>query len=361
MTPTTALLRDVLPGVSRSFGLSLRLLPTALATPLGVTYLVARAADTIADTRAFPPSERERLVEALRTALRTGDARPLEPLAAHVSPGHPSAERGLLERLPDVLAAHRALTPADRARAEAVLLTLTQAMLDALRRFPPENAGRVEALETLAELDRYTYTNAGCVGEFWTDMVLAHRPSCRGWDLPRMRQLGARFGQGLQLVNVLRDLPRDLRIGRSYLPRTELASLGLKPGQLLNPANGPRLRPLVERLVDAALDCLEDGAAYTEAVTRREVRLRLACALPLLIALGTLARLRAAENLLDPAVLVKVPRGEVRRHIAWTPALAFSNRAFRGYVGRLRATTQSPRPPRPGIDPGAATSSGASG
>jgi farnesyl-diphosphate farnesyltransferase len=361
MTPTVGLLRDVLPGVSRSFGLSLRLLPAALAIPLGVTYLLARAADTIADTRALPPVEREHLVEALRAALRTGDARPLPPLATQVSPGHPSAERRLLERLPDVLAAHRALAPADRARAEAVLVTLTQAMLDALRRFPSEDAGELEALETVADLDRYTYMNAGCVGEFWTGMVLAHRPSCRNWDALRMRRLGARFGQGLQLVNVLRDLPRDLRIGRCYLPRTELAPLGLTPRQLLNPANGPRLRPLVERLVDAALDCLQDGTTYTTAVPRREVRLRVACALPLLVALGTLARLRAAESLLDPAVVIKVPRHEVRRHLAWTPALAFSNRAFQGYVDRLRTAALSHGSPRPGIDSGTAASRGAPG
>ena len=52
------LLGEVLKGVSRSFYLSIRVLPSGIREPVGVAYLLARAADTIADTRALPPSQR---------------------------------------------------------------------------------------------------------------------------------------------------------------------------------------------------------------------------------------------------------------------------------------------------------------
>jgi farnesyl-diphosphate farnesyltransferase len=214
-------------------------------------------------------------------------------------------------------------------------------MLEALERVPPEMAARVGALETRADLDRYTHLNAGCVGEFWTDMVIAHRPRCAGWDRPSMRARGARFGQGLQLVNVLRDLPRDLRIGRCYLPRGELAALGLAPPDLLNPAALPRVRPLLDALIDEALARLDEGRAYTLAVPRREPRLRLAAAWPLLIGLGTLARLRRAENLLDPSVTVKVSRGEVRWLLARSLAVVWSDRALAAWI-RRRAGAAAP-------------------
>ena len=42
--------RGVLKGVSRSFYLSLRLLPGAMQEPAGIAYLLARVADTIADS-----------------------------------------------------------------------------------------------------------------------------------------------------------------------------------------------------------------------------------------------------------------------------------------------------------------------
>ena len=329
------LLREVLPGVSRSFALSLRVLPAALGVPLGVTYLVARAADTIADTHALPATERLSALAVLRQTLES-ESGPPAGLIGSADHAETPLERALLRRLPNVLAAYRVLAPDDRSRARTVLLTLTEAMVEVLERFPPETAGRVGAFETRADLDRYTYLNAGCVGEFWTDMVVAHRPRCAAWDRPGMRALGARFGQGLQLINVLRDLPRDLRIGRCYLPGTELAPLGLAPADLLDPGAMPRARPLLGALIRDA------GRAYTLAVPRREARLRLACAWPLLIGLGTLARLRRAENLLDPAVTVKVPRAEVRRILARSVALVWSDRGLGAWTRRLAADAGGP-------------------
>ena len=279
-------------------------------------------------------------MEALRHALRdpTAAAPPVaERLGTAVSP----AEGRLLGHLRDVLAAFRALDAGDRARALAVLLTLTQGMLEVLERFPPEAAGRVAALETWAELDRYTYLNAGCVGEFWTDMLVAHRPACAGWDVAVQRARGIRFGQGLQLVNVLRDLPRDLRAGRCYLPREALADVGLAPEDLLRPDALGRARGLVTRLVDDARGRLESGRAYTLAIPRREPRLRLAAAWPLLIGLATLGRLRHAGNLLDPTVTVKITRRELRRLLARSVALAWSDRGLSAYAERLAADAPS--------------------
>ncbi len=332
------LLRDILPGVSRSFALSLRVLPRSLRRAFGVTYLVARAADTIADTRALAPAKRLGTLHALRAALDDGGAPPAPDDSA--AGGHTAAERRLLARLPDVLTAYHALAPDDRARARDVLLTLTQAMVEVLERFPPEMAARVGALDTRADLDRYVHMNAGCVGEFWTDMVAAHRPRCAGWDLAAMRARGARFGQGLQLVNVLRDLPRDLRIGRCYVPRAELTALGLAPEDLLNPAALARVRPLLHALIDEALRRLDEGRRYTLAVPRREARLRLASLWPLLIGLATLARLRVAENLLEPAVTIKVSRGEVRWMLARSLALVWSDRALDAWIERLAAAAR---------------------
>jgi farnesyl-diphosphate farnesyltransferase len=253
-----------------------------------------------------------------------------------IAGGERPAERELLARLPEVLEASRRLEPGDRTRGVAVLRTLTGAMVEALARFPPEGDGRVGALDTRADLDRYTYGNAGCVGEYWTDMVLAHRPRCaRRWEPAAMRARGVRFGQGLQLVNVLRDLPRDVRIGRCYLPRADLAALGLAPEDLLDPRVLPRLRPLLDALLADARARLDDGLTYTLAVPRVEWRLRLACAWPLLIGLATLDRLARADALLDPAVVVKVSRAEVRGILGRSAVVVGSDRGLRGCAQRL--------------------------
>jgi len=330
---TTALLRRV----SRSFYLSLAVLPRAVRPTISLAYLFARAADTIADTRLIDRAARIAHLETLRAALEGGDAGQLATVVdALAAPQALPSERALLERLPECLAAYRALPTADRARVRAVLTTIMEGQIQDLRVFPGEDEGKLAALETRADLDRYTYLVAGCVGEFWTEVHVAHRPRLRHWDLPRMRALGVRLGKGLQLTNVLRDLPRDLRQGRCYLPRQDLARLGLEPRDLLDPARAPAARPVLREWLDTALDHYEAGWQYTFAIPRREARMRLACAWPLLIGLRTLDLLAASPNWLDPAVTLKVPRVRVYGLMAHSLGTVWSTRALGRQARRLR-------------------------
>ena len=54
MPRTTPPNRQLLEKVSRSFGLSVRLLPPTLQDPVGLAYLLARSTDTVADATAVP-------------------------------------------------------------------------------------------------------------------------------------------------------------------------------------------------------------------------------------------------------------------------------------------------------------------
>jgi farnesyl-diphosphate farnesyltransferase len=327
---TAALLRRV----SRSFYLSLAVLPRAVRPTIGLAYLFARASDTIADTRLIDRAARIAHLEALRAALAGGAVSTVvgATAASQALPG----ERALLERLPECLAAYRALPPADRARVHAVLATIIEGQIQDLRVFPGEDEGKLAALETREDLDRYTYLVAGCVGEFWTEVHVAHRPRLARWDLPRMRVLGTRFGKGLQLTNVLRDVPRDLRQGRCYLPREDLARWGLEPHDLLDPGRAPAARPLLAEWLNIALDHYEAGWQYTFAIPRREARMRLACAWPLLIGLRTLDLLAASPNWLDPATTLKVPRVRVYGLMVHSLGTVWSTRALGRQARRLR-------------------------
>jgi len=337
LTTSDELLGDLLRQVSRSFYLSLAILPAPLREPLGLGYLLARAADTVADTRLIARPERIRHLDTLRRryAGKPGDvaavARACGPHQTQV------AERRLLERLDAVLARLARLPDADRGRVRSVLTTLTDGMLFDLGRFPGDDAGGLAALATLEELDRYTYLVAGCVGEFWTDVHMAHRPRLACWEPTTMRAMGVRFGKALQYTNVLRDVPADLAHGRCYLPAGELAMLGLGPADLLEPAGAARARPLLDRLLDVALGHYDAAWRYTLAVPRREWRMRLACAWPLVIGQATLEMLAAHPNPLAAAPPVKVSRAAVRAILARTTLAAWSNQALAGTAARRRA------------------------
>jgi len=330
------LLGPLLKQVSRSFYLTLRAVPADLRRPIGLAYLLARAADTIADTALIGRADRLKHLELFRDVIREGRPERLSAIKeALVERQRDAAEQELLARLEEGLAVLLSLTPSDQTMVRDIVLTLTEGMVMDLAAFPGEDEERLVSLETRADLDQYTYYVAGCVGEFWTDIHLAHRPSLAGWDRGVMRRRGVRFGKGLQMTNVLRDLPRDLRIGRCYLPRQELNALGLQPADLLNPSAITKVKPLLHSLLAVTLEHYQEGWAYTLAIPRYEVRMRLACVLPLFIGLKTLALLARSPNLLDPSVVIKVSRGAVYGIMARSLMLIGFDAALDRYYRRL--------------------------
>ena len=69
------------------------------------------------------------------------------------------------------------------------------------------------------ELDDYTWRVAGCVGAFWTKLgVLTLGAGFSSSPPDDLLDEAVAYGKGLQLVNILRDLPADLKAGRCYVP-----------------------------------------------------------------------------------------------------------------------------------------------
>jgi farnesyl-diphosphate farnesyltransferase len=330
------LLRTLLRQVSRSFYLSLAVLPASLREPIGLAYLLARAADTVADTRLIARAERLGHLDTLRRAYDGRAADLAGVVAACAPPQARAAERRLLERVGEGLARVAHLPAEDRVPVRAVLATLTAGMIFDLARFPGEDAGSLAALDTLLDLDHYTYLAAGCVGPFWTALHVGHRPRLSHWRLDEMSAKGVRFGKALQMTNVLRDVPADLRHGRCYLPASELDRLGLQPRDLLDPAVTARARPLLHRLLAMGLEHYEIAWQYTLAIPRLEWRMRLACAWPLMIGLGTLRELAAHPDPLTAPAPVKITRGEVRAMLARSLVTVWSDAALAAEARRLR-------------------------
>lgn len=342
MTDGSVVLTDVLRDVSRAFYLTMRVLPGGTREPVSVAYLLARAADTIADTRAVAPADRLRLLLAFRRMVAEGASdHGLRELAealsaeggafAALDPG----EARLLTRVPDVFALYGALPASDQARVRDVVVTLTTGMERDLETFPAEGSGAMGALRDAEALERYTWEVAGCVGDFWTRVTAAHTGALRHWDVARMSETGQAFGKGLQLVNVLRDMPRDLRNGRCYLPADELADVGLAPPDLLDVGATRALRPVLRRWTDRARALLGDAQTYVLAIPRHCSRLRLAALWPVLIGLATLRDLEAADAWLDGSRRVKVSRGWIYRMLALSVPASLSNTVLQAWFQAL--------------------------
>ncbi len=314
---SSALLTTLLRDVSRSFYLTLRVLPARVRAPIGLGYLLARATDTLADAASVPVPDRRSALESLRDRI-LDSAAPM-PRWERFDIGAPEitdAERLLLRRIPEALALLDASQVWEKGCIRAVLETIVGGQMLDLERFGALKAGDgVVGLPDAAALDDYTYRVAGCVGEFWTRVCRNRLFPSAELDDEAFLEDAIRFGKGLQLINILRDLPKDLQAGRCYLPVDELAREGLAPADLLDPSREARLRPVYDRWLDRADAHLAAGWDYVLRIPPNQVRVRLACAWPILIGVRTLRRLQG-PGFLDPRQRVKISRADVRS-ILW--------------------------------------------
>jgi farnesyl-diphosphate farnesyltransferase len=287
--------RDVLKGVSRSFYLSLRFLPAPMRKPAGIAYLLARSSDTIADSATIPAAERiasldlhARQVEGLAEAA---------PWPQRLIDGTPDPkEKRLLENHVRILEALREIDHASLALIREVLAIIIGGQKLDLERFGSASPENIIALPDDAALDDYTWRVAGCVGEFWTKLGFATLGD-RFSKAPReeMLKLAAEYGRGLQLVNILRDLPADLNAGRCYLP-------------VADSGDETKLMATFFAWREMALHRVGRGVEYSKNL--RSKRLRIASSLPALIGRETLALLENA-TLCDLEKGIRIPRSRV--------------------------------------------------
>ena len=303
-------LMQVLKGVSRSFYLSVRILRRPLRKPIGVAYLLARASDTIADTPVLDWRERLQLLEDFQVVVAGGIVSGFDGSSGRLGLEDPG-EITLMKHLPEILEYFQAMDGEERREIVSVIDTIVSGQSLDIRRFDSQD--HIVALKNAGELDDYTYRVAGVVGEFWTRISHLKGMFSDKNVFDRALICGVRLGKGLQLVNILRDLPGDLARNRCYLPQDALESVGLSPADLIQKELEPRFRPVYRKWLEMARDHLRAGWEYVLMVPPREKLMRLACAWPVLIGFATIQKLEGA-NPLD-AGKVKVPRKWIYRMI----------------------------------------------
>lgn len=311
----------LLKSVSRSFYLSIRLMPKALRPAIGIAYLLARASDTIADTESAPRATRLRRLAELENLIRGGSSpHAMTSIQRDILPRH-LGEKKLIETLPNILESFQSLDGWEWKETSDLMTSIIRGQSMDLETFG--GPGSLTALADGNTLEDYIYLVAGCVGEWWTRLCFHHLPKEKYSRLPEeeLAQLGTNFGKGLQLVNILRDMPADLGAGRCYLPGSELKNIGIPPALLHDsPAEG---QPVFDLWTLRARELLDQGRLYIMALRSR--RTRMACFLPWRLGVDTL-NLFTSQPPLTTGRKVKVSRATVRKALVQSVHVAFSNK-----------------------------------
>ena len=210
-------LEQLLIATSRTFALAIPLLPEATRRQVTIAYLLFRIADTFEDAARWP---RVRRIEALAVFERLLLAPDPDATAATARawavevPCNQPGYRDLLAELPQVLDAYFALSPAAVELIREHTLRTSRGMAGFVAR--TDDRGELR-LRDLDDLRGYCYVVAGIVGELLTELFLLGHPALAPGGAA-LRERSRAFGEGLQLVNILKDSASDAAEGRRYLP-----------------------------------------------------------------------------------------------------------------------------------------------
>jgi farnesyl-diphosphate farnesyltransferase len=208
-------LDTLLEKTSRTFALSIPMLPDPTRRHVSIAYLLFRVADTFEDAALWPRAMRLAALDDLALLLETKGGE--SPAAERWLADPPVAHVGYLELLretPAVMEAYWAVPATARAVLRHDLMRTVSGMAGFVRR--GDDRGNLR-LASLRELRDYCYVVAGIVGEMLTELFLLDAHAL-GPFASRLRRRSRYFGEALQLVNILKDASSDATEGRVYLP-----------------------------------------------------------------------------------------------------------------------------------------------
>jgi farnesyl-diphosphate farnesyltransferase len=211
-------LYDLLHRTSRTFALTIPLLPEPLRTEVGVAYLLFRIIDTFEDATHWETARRVKALVRFVRLMDREDSHDAQGVAAEWLRDPPLDHEGylaLLAATPRVLRWHRSLRPAAREQLRRHVERSARGMMSIVER--TDGNGLLQ-LQTLQDLRDYCFVVAGIVGEMLTELFLLQSPSMAA-SADDFRARAIEFGEGLQLINILKDARPDEAEGRVYLPR----------------------------------------------------------------------------------------------------------------------------------------------
>ncbi len=303
-------LDSILEGTSRSFYLSLKELPNSIRPQVSLLYMLARTSDTIADSEQGDASDLLLALESYND-FSQGKTSNLMDISSLAESQRNKSEASLLRNVEKITSKIADFSESDQKAIRLCLGTIIGGQILDLQRFSSDE-GTILSLESDEELDDYAYRVAGSVGEFWTRMSLDHIFKLKEENSEvELFEKGIRFGKALQMINILRDIPADLSLGRCYIPRSKMEGYGITPTDLLEPSSMDSFRPLYDEYLDLTDEYLTSAVQYIEMLPHWKFRLRAACMFPVIIGKRTVSKLREG-NVLDPSNRIKIDRSEIK-------------------------------------------------
>lgn len=323
--------RALLPRVSRTFALGIKLLPARLELPVRLGYLLCRIADTVEDDLALPAARKAALLTQFSAAFDDhATAEDFAAITAELTANE--AYLDLIAATAEVFTLYRTLDPPTQRILRGWIDEMATGMREVVLAHP--DGIRIASVE---ELQRYCYFVAGTVGHLLTDLWHEHSVVVDNRVYERLLVDCEAFGEALQSVNILKDVAWDAEHENAiYIPADLLAAAGSGHDRILDAGFRDANRSALAPLIALAHDDIERALRYIEALPLTALRVRLFCVLPILFAVATVREIERSDEMFRSGGGVKISRAEVRALMLAASTSTLTNRALRWLVERVR-------------------------
>lgn len=309
--------KQALAQVSRTFALTIPLLPTHVRHAIGNAYLLCRIADTVEDEPQLSNEHKRAFLDRFTNVVNGQAPADLfaSDLAKVLSDATAKAERDLVLNTSAVVEYHENLSIGQRKPIERCIETMCNGMAE----FVGTGVG---GLPSMRHLDRYCYVVAGVVGEMITDILCDYSQDIES-RRNQLFPLSGQFGRGLQLVNVLKDHREDRVRGVAWLP----GKISNEVGDCSNRRVTTNIETRVLHVTDIAKRDLDAALRYVQLIPTYERRIRKFLTISLGLAVLTLRRIQANPGF-QKGDEVKISRRQVYSTVAATNIAVLSNQAL---------------------------------
>ena len=295
--------KAILNSVSRTFALTIPLLPPSIEKVVGNTYLLCRIVDTIEDAAELSAQTKQALsalfLDAVleKVSVENFVKSCLEALKNYSNPD----ELDLIANTPTVLRILHTCSSDDQQAVSRCVSIMSEGM--SFFHGKQNQAG----LQDLAEFEKYCYVVAGVVGELLTTIFSNHSHAFKK-ELVGHENLAIAFGQALQMTNILKDSPEDRARGVSWKP------IDMSQAELLKIAHQK----------------LQDSLKYILLIPKQEQGMRRFCFLAFGLAVMTLTKIanRTEFNSKDE---VKLSKSTVMQFYSFTKLAVKSDMLMKAF------------------------------
>ena len=313
---------------ARTLYLSAKVMPSRQRKIFTVAYLLCRIADTITDIPFLPLKDRIYFIENYPNLVKTQSKELLAKYLALNLKAEQKYEKEiiLLENLPLCLDAYASLKEQEKKDILEVVTKVSAAMEWDLNYFADEEPTYLlKAVPGDKETIDYCKHMGGAPGMFWAQLLL------NGKENKKFTEEACKIGIALQITNILKDIAADLKIGRIYLPITDLTKYGLMPQDLLEKKNYKLFFPILYKWLHFGLENIAVAPNFLKQIPFYKIFARAAVMWPVLWALETYQAILCSRNLLDIKYRPKFARKIIYKTMFLTPFFVWSNMIF-GYI-----------------------------